>query len=133
MRLQEEISRVFERARAERTRLSTPARLVPAIDVVVTDEAYLLWVDLPGVRAEEVRVVAEDGALVIRGEKRTDEARGRTLRSERRFGQFVRVLPLPSDADVTSASARLEKGVLQISIGRRPRGGRVEIPVQAAE
>lgn len=129
LELQRQVSRVFEEIQAERGRMASPPRIYPPVDVVVGDEEYVFLVDLPQVGAGDVEVVVTDGALVIRGTKKSPEEEGSNIRRERQFGPFVRALPLPSDVDVSDASARLSRGVLTVRIPRQARSGRKRIAV----
>jgi HSP20 family protein len=54
------------------------------------------------------------------------------VRSERRYGEFLRSFYLPSDADAARMTARLAEGVLTVEIARRGPLGRREVPVEEA-
>jgi len=79
--------------------------------------------------------VTDDG-LMISGERRDEnEERGEGFyRSERSYGRFQRLIPLPPDVtDVESAEAKFENGVLEVSLPvPETRSRRREIPVQTA-
>src|SRR5262245_35455314 len=70
---------------------------VPNIDMEETAEGTLVKVDLPGVSPEEVEVSADDGLLVIKGERKEEkEVKEKDIhRRERRIGRFYRALTLP--------------------------------------
>lgn len=93
-------------------------RFMPHIDVEERDDRVLVRADLPGCRPEDFHVDIEDDALVIQGERRTqqDETRGGIRRSERSYGSFRRVIALPPGANPEAADARFENGVLEISV-----------------
>ncbi|MCC8403306.1 Hsp20/alpha crystallin family protein [Paraburkholderia sp. MMS20-SJTN17] len=96
----------------------SPARFQPRIDVV--DEGQLLRVtaELPGMEREDLNVTVEDGALVLRGEKKQDvrsEEEG-CYRLERAYGSFVRTIPMPENADPDHTLAKFENGVLTLTI-----------------
>jgi HSP20 family protein len=96
----------------------SPSVFTPRLDVVDTGDALRITAELPGMDREDVAVVAEDDALVLRGEKRLEnksEEEG-CYRLERAFGSFQRVIPLPADVDIDRAEARFEKSVLTIHI-----------------
>jgi len=131
--LQKRAMQLFEQARAERERLAAQPRLAPPMDVAVSDDEYRVQLDLPGVAAEDVRVLVDQGTLVIRADKQRSEGLGRSLRQERSYGPVLRTLHLPRDADPEKASATLADGVLTVRVARRPRGGKVEIPVVEEE
>ncbi len=75
-------------------------------------------VDLPGVRPEDFQVEIEEDALVLQGERRSEQedTRGGIRRSERSYGTFRRVIPLPPGANADAAEARFENGVLEITV-----------------
>jgi HSP20 family protein len=99
--------------RAQEPRL---ALWTPEIELAQQGDELIVRADLPGLREEDIRVQALDDALVIEGERRTEreEERGNVFRSERVYGSFRRVIPLPEDADTENATASYENGVLEI-------------------
>ncbi len=104
----------------------------PASEASRKDDAYEIDMELPGVKAEDIDVSVHDGALVVKGEKRSERTEeGRTyFFSERQFGSFQRSFRLPPDADPEAVSADHKDGVLSIRVPRRSResaGRRVEI------
>ena len=91
---------------------------VPAVEIRQNDNNMVISAELPGLTEKDVRVEATPDGLVIQGERKqeyTDEEGG-VRRSERVYGQFYRLIPLPEDADVENAQASFENGVLQITI-----------------
>jgi HSP20 family protein len=80
-----------------------------------------------------------DDQLTIRGERRHDheEERDGVFRSERCYGNFCRVIPLPQGAIADSAKATFNNGVLEIVLQAPSfdvrRGRRVEIKEGASE
>ena len=124
--------RMREAMQLQRRRPVAPAAAWrPPMDLQATDDAYLVRIDLPGARREDVAAVAEDGVLHVRGETRMPEpmAQARRLRGERWLGRFARSVRLPSDADMSEISATLADGVLTVQVGRRPAGGRIQIAI----
>ena len=91
----------------------------PAVDVTETAEEYVLEVDLPGVKPEEVQVSVDNDALCISGERVPPHLGGRRLRIERPAGAFVRRLPLPRDAG-GEIHATLGNGLLELHVPRTP-------------
>jgi HSP20 family protein len=106
-------------------------RFMPHIDVEERDDRIVVRADLPGCRPEDFHVDIEDEALVIQGERRSqqEETRGGIRRSERSYGNFRRVIPLPPGANAEAADARFENGVLEIDIPvqQQSRSRRVEV------
>lgn len=99
----------------------------PAVDLYEKGDAVIVEAELPGVDPDDVDVEISDHHLVIRGQVRRSEERheGGVYRQERRFGAFVRTIPLPEDVDVDRASASFRRGILELRLpkkeGRRRR------------
>lgn len=124
----------LRKAMAMQSRRQTAAARAwqPPMDLRATDDGYVMALDVPGAKRESIEATAEDGIVRVRGEVALPEsvANMRRLRGERTLGQFARSIRLPSDADTTNPSARLEDGVLTINVGRRSRGGRITIDIE---
>lgn len=106
---------------------------MPQIDVSRRGDAIVVHADLPGLSAEDLEVHATDEGLVIQGERRREDERteGDVWRSERVYGRFSRLIPLPEDADLDSAQARFDNGVLEIQVkAPEGRGRRRQIEIQ---
>lgn len=105
-------------------------------DLRTDGDRYVLEVELPGVRGEDVSVFALGDALVVEGQKRADlpdGGRPAYERAERDYGPFRRVFDLPGPADLSKTSASLRAGLLTIRVPRivdrrgRPRPIAVEL------
>ena len=88
----------------------------PASDLVQTDDAYTLAVDLPGLTKVDIDVTVEDRTLTLSGERKASHEGATADRVERVYGRFVRRFELPNDVDVSAVSAEFENGVLSIVI-----------------
>lgn len=94
------------------------SRFQPCIDVVDEGKIVRVTVELPGMEKEDLTVSVEDGALVLRGEKKQDahsEEDG-CYRLERAYGAFMRTIPMPDSADAAHTLAKFDKGVLTLTI-----------------
>lgn len=89
----------------------------PAVDVTAAGEEYLVEVDLPGLKPEEVKLTVDTDALSISGQRRPLPHDGRRVRIERPSGAFVRRLPLPPDA-CGEIRATLCNGMLELHVPR---------------
>ena len=104
---------------------------VPEMDLVETDDHYLLKADLPGMKQEDVAIEFNDGTLVISGERKAEYERREKgfFRLERSFGKFSRSLTLPDGIDPDKIEAAFHDGVLEVTIPkpeqRKPR--RIEV------
>ncbi|KND57724.1 Molecular chaperone (small heat shock protein) [Candidatus Paraburkholderia schumanniana] len=94
------------------------SRFQPSIDVVDEGKVLRVTAELPGMEREDMNVSVEDGAIVLRGEKKQDvrsEEDG-CYRLERAYGRFTRTVPMPENADPEHALAKFENGVLMLTI-----------------
>jgi HSP20 family protein len=87
----------------------------PLVDVHETEEEYLVKVDLPGVKADDVNVEVNENVLSISGSRVAEEA-GQAQLVERPYGSFVRTLTLPQGVDDDSIKAGYQDGVLELRI-----------------
>jgi HSP20 family protein len=91
---------------------------VPTIEVRQQGNNLVIHADLPGLSENDVRVEATDDGLVIQGERKREETvdEGGVIRTERVYGRFYRLIPLPDDAKVEDAKANFQNGVLEITV-----------------
>ena len=103
----------------------------PRADVVETDDAYVLSLDLPGIDRDTLDVTLDDGTLKISAERRrpTEAAEGRTHRVERAHGRFFRSFALGSDLDAEAIDATYDDGVLAVRVGKSEARQPRRIPV----
>jgi HSP20 family protein len=90
----------------------------PALDIAERKDAYLVSVELPGVKLDDLKITLDDGLLTIQGERYfTDDASEQQLhRVERAYGAFRRSITLPAHVMADAVQASFEDGVLQILI-----------------
>jgi HSP20 family protein len=110
------------------------AEWAPAIDVQETEQEYLVKVDLPAVRRDEVKVEIDGGVLTMEGERRQEkEDKGRRFhRVERSYGKFVRRLAVPTEVDETRVAADFKDGVLSVHLPKTAQAKPRAIDVKVA-
>jgi HSP20 family protein len=94
----------------------------PNVEINETDKEYKLVAELPGIDDKDVEVTLHEGVLTLKGEKKSEassEGRGGRY-SERWFGKFERSFNLGSDIDPDKVSAAFKKGVLTVTVSKRP-------------
>jgi HSP20 family protein len=113
---------------------SITASWYPACDVFEDKDAVKIVAELPGVKAEQVKLSLENNVLTIRGEKtqEAEERSERVHRYERSYGTFERAFVLPSTVDGDKISAQYQNGVLTILVPKAERARPREIPVRSA-
>jgi len=89
---------------------------LPAADIVETDSAYLIEVELPGVRREDVDVNLNGNELVVTGEVKERKREGLFRRRTRRVGEFELRLTLPGSLREGDIEASLAYGVLKVYV-----------------
>jgi HSP20 family protein len=133
--LAEEIGRLFDDISQAVGHRLAPGETTPALDVIETDAAVEIEMDVPGVRADELRVVIKTGVVIIAGEKLPPDSSQRADGSfhlvERGFGHFARAVRLTGAFDGAGARATLHAGELRIVIPkvRERRGGEIVVPI----
>lgn len=93
----------------------------PKIDVSGDKNRYEISLDVPGLSEKDLDIDVSGDVLTIRGHKedKHEEKDKHYYRMERRYGSFQRTLALPSDAVGSEIEAKLENGVLALSVPRR--------------
>lgn len=106
-------SALFDRSR------TAPA---PAADVIETDTAFEIRLDLPGMTESDVEVELAGDALTIKGEKseEREERKESYHLSERRRGSFHRTFWLPDGIARDGIAATFDKGVLVVTVPKAP-------------
>jgi HSP20 family protein len=109
------------------------AEFAPAIEAFQRGNEFVVRADVPGLSREDLTVEIGDDQLILQGERKYDhqEERNGVFRSERRYGTFYRLVPLPEGTMSESAKASFKDGVLEVVVQAPPRevtrGRRIEI------
>jgi len=111
---------------------STGTTYTPDVDVRDVNNEIVVHADVPGITKENVNVDFRDGNLIISGENRKDDEYDTTIGHirERRYGRFMRSIPLPNKVDPEKTQAKIdENGVLEVRIPRtdEPIGRRITV------
>jgi HSP20 family protein len=121
-RLQAELNRLFAGIlENQRASLATATAWDPNVDVLESAQEIQIVVEVPGLAAGDLSAAAHGNQLRVRGVKRADHRPGngtKFLCMERFFGDFEKVIPLPSAVNVKHAKAILADGLLVIRIPR---------------
>ncbi|TCJ34787.1 Hsp20/alpha crystallin family protein [Parafrankia sp. BMG5.11] len=119
----------------ERRPYGVLAGLAPAVDVEETAGEFVVELELPGARAEDLSIDLRDSELFVTGEIRERERRGTLRRQTRRVGQFEHVILLPGEVDPDEVNASLDDGLLTVRLAkaRRSQPRRIEISAPSAE
>lgn len=90
----------------------------PRSDAAVTEAAYEISMELPGVTGDDINVAVQDGMVIVTGEKSSEhEETGKSyFFSEREYGAFQRAFRIPPDGEQSAIAADFKNGVLFIRI-----------------
>ncbi|MEZ5287881.1 MAG: Hsp20/alpha crystallin family protein [Vicinamibacterales bacterium] len=133
-----EVRRLFEDLRPQPPdrRPFVSGECSPTLDVVETESAIEVVVDLPGLGADSLRVMIKGSIVLVVGEKERAEP-SRTPRSyhlvERDFGRFARAVRVQVAVDASRARATLSQGELRIVLPKMAdrRGREILLPIEA--
>lgn len=104
----------------------------PPADIEETDDAYLIEVDVPGIKRDDINVELTDREIVITGEYKERERTGVLRLGTRRTGRFEYRTVLPGDINAEGVDAALREGVLTVKVPKveatKPR--RIEITAE---
>ena len=91
------------------------------MDLAESDDRFELSLELPGMRPENVEIVADAGVLAIVGDKSPDRADDgwRYHVRERQFGSFSRAFAMPAEVDLEAITAAMDSGVLKVTLPKR--------------
>jgi len=94
----------------------------PAIDVLEKEDRFLVKVELPGVKEEDVNVTVAGDTLTIEGEKKAESEVKKKgyYYTETSYGSFSRSITIPSTVDASKIEANYDKGVLEIALPKAP-------------
>ncbi len=94
----------------------------PAVDLVEREKDYQITAELPGMEEKDVELQVASGVMTIKGEKKEEkeEKKKDYYLSERRYGAFQRAFSLPDGVDADKIEASFKKGVLTITLPKKP-------------
>ncbi len=134
--MRQQMDRMFNHMGAGRLlpRLEATGQLLPSVDVYTNGKEAIASIELPGFRPEDITVEVTEEAIHISGEsKREQEIKeDNYYRSERQYGRFDRIIPLPQRIKDAEAKANFKNGVLSIRAPlavelKRPRAHKLRV------
>ena len=92
-----------------------------SIEVTASDKEVRIAAELPGMEEKDIDLLVDDDVLTIRGEKRAETEDKDRRFSERYYGRFERVIPLPFEVEDDKAEASFKNGVLTVTLPKSPK------------
>ena len=99
------------------------AYMCPCVNITLSDDEYLLEVEMPGVSKDGVEISVEGNELTIIGRRQRQKPAGEPVYCESCPDDYRRVFEIASDIDTTKISAEMNQGILKL---RLPKSERVK-------
>jgi HSP20 family protein len=119
------------------TRENGPPTYALPIDIVETEDAYLLYATVAGVPQDLVEITFDNGVLSLTVPAAPAEMQGHLVRHERPWGNWSRKLELPKEVDPAKIVAEFDKGVLTVRVPKatraQPQRIAIRTPAEAIE
>ena len=121
-----------EQQRSPVVRQTNAAReyVSPYVNIYETKEGYVLEAEMPGVNKDGLELTLEGNEITIIGHRRADAPHGTRLMGERALADYRRIFELDPAIDASKISARMDKGVLMLTLPKseqvKPRQIKVE-------
>ena len=129
-RLMRDMNRLFYGMSDYPTRLQRSG-VFPAVNLTQDAQNYFIRAELPGLKAEDLTINAEDNSISISGERKIESEEGvKYHRSERDAGKFSRVLNMPGEIDNEKIEANLKDGILTVVVPKAEKAKPRQIAVK---
>lgn len=108
------------------------AAWLPTVDVTGTKGEIIVTVEIPGMDVKDIDISLNEGTLIIKGEKKQEEEDKEQNYHliERRYGTFVRSIPLPRGVESDKVTASYKDGVLKIVLPKSEEAKKKEIKIK---
>jgi HSP20 family protein len=106
---------------------------MPRLDVTETEKTFEVKAEMPGVKKDDVHVSIDGQRVTIEGEcqQANEQRQGeQVVYSERSTRKYQRSFTLPAEVDDANAQARLEDGVLMLSLPKKPGATARQLTIQ---
>jgi len=104
----------------EMARSAFESSLTPKMDMYEEEKELVIKAEMPGIRKKDLDITLDGDVLTIKAEKKEEKEEGEEgtthYTRERRFGQYIRSMTLPTKVDAENISATLKKGLLEIKL-----------------
>ena len=124
-----DLGRLFDHFLAQQGRADEQVAAYP-VDIREDDTQLHVEAELPGFDKGAVNVTMEKGVLTIDATREVDDVEGKQHLHERRYTRVFRRFTLPDLYDESSVEATLDKGVLHVTIKKRPEAKSRKIDVK---
>ena len=105
---------------------------MPAVDLEDRGDRYMMIVEVPGFKNDEIEINVWDSAVEISGcrETKQDEETKGYVRKERSSESFYRRMALPEEVKVDDAQANLQNGILELTLPKKVPKKKKKVPIK---
>ncbi len=94
----------------------TKADWMPSVDINESKDEFLIKMEIPEVKKEDLKIHVDKGMLTISGERRQEKEDKKQHRTERYYGAFTRSFTLPENVTDDDISAEQKDGMLYLHL-----------------
>jgi HSP20 family protein len=131
--IRDEIDRLFDSflGRTPTFRRTAEGEWSPVVDVQETPDEFIVIVEVPGMKKEDISISLTGDAISISGDKKRDDVGNITYhRLERSCGRFRRTISLPTEVTADEVNATYEDGLLTITLPKVEKKKPTEISIE---
>jgi HSP20 family protein len=88
----------------------------PSVEISETDQEFKVTAEIAGLEQKDIEVLLDDGALILRGEKRSETKDTDRQFSERYYGRFERRIPFSQEVEEDKVDASFKDGLLTVTL-----------------
>jgi HSP20 family protein len=112
---------VQKEARPAQDRAVRQEFVLPEVNIFETKDGYVLEAEMPGVNKEGLEITLEGNEITIVGHRHHEPVAGEMLFRERRLADYRRVFELDPAIDTSKVSAKMDQGVLTLTLPKSER------------
>lgn len=134
--LQDRMNRLFQQSYGDgREEALTSSTFAPPVDVYEDEHNVTLKIEVPGIEEKDLDIRVENNTLTVHGERKfeKEEKEENYRRVERQYGSFTRSFTLPTTVNADEVKADYDKGVLKISLPKKPEAKPKQIKVNVGQ
>jgi HSP20 family protein len=115
-RMFDDVFRGFDAPMPSLERFSAMSGDWPSVEVSDREKEIRVTAEVPGMDEKDIEVLLDDGALTLRGEKRSETEDEKHQFSERFYGRFERRIPIGYEIEEDKIAAEFKNGVLSVTL-----------------
>lgn len=106
--------------------------LVPPVDIYETEDKYILVLDMPGARKEDIEISTEKDSLIVSGKVPEIDKEWKTVLSEFKLYDYKREFTIGNRVDADKIEAKYDNGVLTVELAKSEQVKPKKIEVKVA-